>query len=75
MNGQMSVFDILPKKQINEKNKCLGDPCMYCDVEWCSLQCFIRRGYLWDRAHGFARDSHGNVLKRSAGYRECTKVF
>ena len=40
--GQIGLFDAKP---VNEKNECLGEPCMHCDVEWCSAKCFIRRGY------------------------------
>jgi len=71
MNGQISIFDILPQKQINEKNECLGEPCMYCEVEWCSLACFIRRGYIWDSMHGFAIDESGKRLRKSIENREC----
>lgn len=73
MNGQMSIFDILPQKQINEKNKSLGEPCVYCDVEWCSLSCFIRRGYIWDKVNRFAKDENGMKLRKSIENRECRK--
>ena len=57
--GQISFFDIKPK---NEKNEGLGGACETCDVEWCSIKCFIRRGFMWDRVHRFAKDSSGKNL-------------
>ena len=75
MNGQISIFELIPLKSINTKNECLGEPCMYCDVEWCSLLCFIRRGYLWDGVHEFVRDGNGKALRKSIECRECTKDF
>lgn len=53
MEGQISIFDFLQRREINKKNEFLGEPCMYCDVEWCSLVCFIRRGYIWDPLNRF----------------------
>lgn len=75
MEGQLSVFDFLPQRQVNEKNECLGEPCMYCDVEWCSLICFIRRGYIWDRVNRFAKDENGMKLRKSIENRECKKDY
>lgn len=73
MNGQISIFDILPEKQINRKTASLGEPCMYCDVEWCSLACFIRRGYIWDSVNRFSKDKNGKMLRKSIEKRECRK--
>lgn len=43
-----------------------------CDVEWCSLICFERRGAIYDRVERkFCRDEHGNLLK--ANHRTCSK--
>lgn len=75
MKGQMSIFDILPEKQINKKNECLGEPCMYCDVEWGSIICFMRRGYIWDRVNRFAKDDNGKPLRISREKRECKKLY
>lgn len=66
--GQMWLFDMNP---INEKNECLGEPCAHCDVEWCSIKCFIRRGYIWDSVNKFAKDSDGKPLRRNVEQREC----
>lgn len=75
MNGQISIFDILSQKQINRKNECLGEPCMYCNVEWCSLSCFLKRGYMWNKIHGFIRNEKGEVLRTSIENRECKKDY
>ncbi len=75
MNGQMSIFDILPAKQVNEKNKGLGEPCVYCDTIWGSLNCFLKRGYMWDRANGFAKGSDGRPLRKSMENRVCKKRY
>lgn len=75
MNGQMSIFDILPQRKINEKNESLGEPCMYCDVEWGSIICFIRRGYMWDRINRFVKDENGIKVRRSIEHRECKKDY
>ena len=64
----MIFFETRP---VNEENECLGEPCMYCDVEWCSIVCFIRRGYMWDRVHRFARDGDGKMLRKRMEAREC----
>lgn len=40
--GQINLFE---EKPVNEINECLGEPCAHCDVEWCSIACFKRRGY------------------------------
>ena len=67
IEGQLSLFDV------NEKNECLGEPCKYCDIEWCSIECFRRRGYVYDRVHRFARNSNGEYLRREIEYRVCKK--
>lgn len=74
MEEQMSIFDI-PEKKINEKNECLGEPCMYCDVEWGSIICFQRRGYIRDRVNRFAKGEDGKYLRISMEKRECKKVY
>ena len=49
MKGQYELF------AENEKNKGLGDPCEHCNVQWGSLQCFLRRGYIWTYSERFER--------------------
>lgn len=46
-------------------------PCeRICDVEWCSMICFLRRGYIWDKSqHSFLYDEHGMALR--TGKKEC----
>lgn len=66
--GQIGLFDAKP---VNEKNECLGEPCMHCDVEWCSAKCFIRRGYMWDRIHRFVKGSDGKPLRKYLEDRIC----
>lgn len=35
-----------------------------CDVEWCSMVCFLRRGYIWDKSkHSFCYDKNGIALR------------
>lgn len=75
MDGQISIFDILTERKINEKNECLGEPCMYCDVECGSIICFIRRGYVWDRVNRFAKDDRGKHIRKQIESRECKKVY
>lgn len=75
IQGQLTIFDYQPKRQINKPNECLGEPCMYCDVEWCSLACLIRRGYIWDRVIGFTRDENGKALRKNIDNRECKKDY
>lgn len=65
--GQIGLFD----KPINEKNESLGEPCMYCDIEWCSAKCFIRRGYMWDSLHRFVKGSDGKPLRKRLSDRIC----
>ena len=69
--GQISFFDVKPK---NEKNEGLGGACETCDVEWCSIKCFIRRGFMWDRVHRFAKDESGNCLRKAIENRECKET-
>ena len=71
IEGQIGLFDTKP---INEKNQCLGSPCDICDVEWCSVKCFKRRGYVWDRLHRFVKDSTGNPMRRGIDSRICKET-
>jgi len=43
------------------------EPCHRpCDVEWCSLVCFIRRDYMYNgQNRGWIKDENGNVLIKS----------
>lgn len=75
VDGQMSIFDILPARKINEENKCLGEPCMYCDTIWGSLDCFLKRGYIWDEVNRFAKGANGKRLRKSMETRECKKEY
>lgn len=68
------ILDKLPSKG-REKNQCLGEPCASCDVEWCSLVCFERRGYMWDRYNRFVKDENGNKLRKALKDRECKKDY
>lgn len=64
------ILEKLPSKG-REQNQCLGEPCASCDVEWCSIKCFERRGYMWDRCRRFIKDENGNKLRKSIKDREC----
>lgn len=66
--GQINLFE---EKPVNEINECLGEPCVHCDVEWCSIKCFIRRGYIWDKLNRFTKDSRGKPLRRDIENRDC----
>lgn len=46
-------------------------PCeRYCDCEWCSMVCFKRRGYIWDKTqHCFLHGEDGLALRTKK--REC----
>lgn len=66
--GQIGLFDAKP---LNEKNECLGEPCAHCDIEWCAIECFIRRGYMWDRVHRFIKNGEGKQLRKSLSDRIC----
>ena len=68
------IVDKLPSKG-REKNQCLGEPCASCDVEWCSIKCFERRGYMWDRFNRFVKDEKGNKLRKALKDRECKKDY
>lgn len=41
----------------------------FCDVEWCSLTCFFRRGYIRDKNGKWLRDEKGNILR--SNNRQC----
>jgi hypothetical protein len=47
------------------KKMLLRTPCdRYCDCEWCSMMCFIKRGYIWDRtAHSFVYGEDGRAMR------------
>ena len=62
--GQINLFE---EKPVNEINECLGEPCAHCDVEWCSIACFKRRGYQWDLLHRFVKGSDNKPLRRNKG--------
>lgn len=69
--GQISLFE---EKPVNAKNECLGEPCAYCDVEWCSIACFKRRGYEWDSFHRFIKGSDNKPLRRNIETRICKET-
>ena len=68
MTGQMSIYDFLPNP---EEEHPLREPChRHCDVAWCSLTCFLRRGYIVDKSTGkWARRADGKILRTKN--REC----
>ena len=47
------------------KKMLLRSPCdRYCDCEWCSMMCFIKRGYIWDKtAHSFVYGEDGKAMR------------
>lgn len=50
--------------------------CDKCDIEFGSITCFERRGYVYDRAHReWIRDESGNQLRSAIDKRECLKEF
>ena len=53
------------------QEKTIQQPCgRPCDVEWCSKECFLKRGRIWNtKDGGWARDSQGETLKCKE--REC----
>ena len=53
------------------QEKPIRQPCgRPCDVEWCSKECFLKRGRVWNpKDGGWARDSQGETLK--CKNREC----
>lgn len=63
VEGQISLFDFIPEQKT--------EICGYvCDVEWCSMVCFKRRGYIWDKkAHSWVYGSDGKALRTKT--REC----
>lgn len=69
--GQIGLFDTKP---VNVENECLGEPCAHCDVEWCSIACFKRRGYQWDLLHRFVKGSDNNPLRRNIEKRICKET-
>lgn len=48
-----------------EQEETIQQPCgRPCDVEWCSKECFLKRGRVWNtKDGGWARDSQGETLK------------
>lgn len=62
MDGQMTIYDYLPDP---EEEKPLREPCRRrCDVEWGSLTCFLRRGYVRDKSTGkWARRADGKIMR------------
>ena len=58
---QITLIDLFPVRE----------PCgMTCDVEWGSLQCMEKNGYIFDRnLRKFLRREDGSLL---IGRRECT---
>lgn len=75
IEGQLSLSSFMQGLKVKEENVGLGEPCETCDVEWCSIICFQRRGYVWDRVHRFARDDNGNKLRKPIHLRECKMFF
>ena len=61
MQGQLELFEQYP----------LRTPCdRHCDCEWCSMVCFKRRGYIWDKTqHSWVYDQNGKALRTKN--REC----
>lgn len=61
IKGQINMFDAFPVRI----------PCNRpCNVEWCSMVCFKRRGYIWDKAaHSWVYGENGIALRTKA--REC----
>ena len=58
---QISIWDILEEKKSDME---LREPCgRYCEVAWCSLNCYFKRGYIRDPStQKWARDENGNIL-------------
>lgn len=73
MKGQMSLADFMSGITRKEEKEGLGEPCEFCDIEWCSIICFQRRGYIWDRVNRFAKDENGNYLRKTKEMRECER--
>lgn len=69
--GQIGLFDTKP---VNVENECLGEPCAHCDVEWCSIACFKRRGYQWDLLYRFVKGSDNKPLRRNIEKRICKET-
>lgn len=53
------------------KKMLLRTPCYrYCECEWCSMECFMRRGYIWDKTqHSFLHGEDGKAMRTKK--REC----
>lgn len=51
--------------------KVFRNPCeRECECEWCSMICFLKRGYIWDKKeHSWVYDSNGQALRSKT--REC----
>ena len=61
MVKQMNLFEQFPIRTPCDKR---------CDCEWCSFECFIRRGYIWDKsAHSWVYDGKGKAVR--AKNRKC----
>lgn len=59
------------EKMAAVQEKPIRHPCERpCDVEWCSKECFIRRGNIWNTQDGgWVRNSQGEILRTQN--REC----
>jgi hypothetical protein len=63
-DGQISLFDLNEEPKKTKRIPCFRE----CDVEWCSLTCFLRRGYI--RHEGkWVRNDKGEIL--IANNKEC----
>ena len=61
MQGQLELFKQYPLRMPCER---------HCDVEWCSMMCFKRRGYIWNKSqHSWVYDETGKALRTKN--REC----
>ena len=65
--GQLSIFDIVPP----EPKYPVRTPCdRQCKYEWCSKECFLMRGYIWNHeSGGWLRDKEGKARLRDK--KEC----
>ena len=75
MYEQLNIFDMMETKKRIEENQCLGEPCCSCDVVWCSIQCFIRRGYVWDKVNRFLKKENGEKIRKPLEFRKCKKIY
>lgn len=71
MDGQMSIFDFkVEEPQEIEDHK--EYPCDCCDVAFGSMECFLRKGYIWDKySGGWLRDHFGKQMRIGMDKREC----